>query len=143
VTTTIKVADTPARETPKQTSRASKVPSKLLKLNWTGGALMDLAVHSDGPDHWIVITSFKTQANYFVTNTFALPSHPTFENYKTVIDNEIGVLPQQRHRDRRSRGPCRNYLVHGGVRDHPRSATAGSVDEQHVPDGLRRFRCKR
>src|SRR6186997_72764 len=41
------------------------------------------------PIYWIVITSFKTQANYFITNTFAPPSDRTMENYKTVIDNEI------------------------------------------------------
>ena len=90
MTTTIKVADTPARETPRQSSRVSKLPNKLLRMNWTGGGfgwiwLFLVMV----PIYWIVITSFKTQANYFVTNTFAPPSHLTFENYKTVIDNEI------------------------------------------------------
>ena len=90
MTTTIKVADTPARETPGETSRVSKLPNKLLRMNWTGGGfgwiwLFLVMV----PIYWIVITSFKTQANYFVTNTFAPPSHLTFENYKTVIDNEI------------------------------------------------------
>lgn len=59
-------------------------------MNWTGGAfgwiwLFIVMV----PIYWIVITSFKTQANYFITNTFAPPSHLTFENYKTVIDSEI------------------------------------------------------
>jgi raffinose/stachyose/melibiose transport system permease protein len=90
VTTTIKVADAPAHETPRETSRVSKLPNKLLRMNWTGGGfgwiwLFLVMV----PIYWIVITSVKTQANYFVTNTFAPPSHPTFENYKTVIDNEI------------------------------------------------------
>jgi raffinose/stachyose/melibiose transport system permease protein len=60
------------------------------RLNWFGGALgwvwlLIVMV----PIYWIVITSFKTQASYFVTNTFAPPSEPTFENYKTVIENEF------------------------------------------------------
>jgi raffinose/stachyose/melibiose transport system permease protein len=41
------------------------------------------------PIYWIVITSFKTQANYFSTNTFAPPSDPTLDNYRTVFDNQI------------------------------------------------------
>jgi raffinose/stachyose/melibiose transport system permease protein len=88
VTTTISVAGTPTRQTqqPGRTGRGSK----LLKLNWIGGTfgwiwLFIVMV----PIYWIVITSFKTQANYFITNTFAPPSHPTFDNYNTVIDNEI------------------------------------------------------
>jgi raffinose/stachyose/melibiose transport system permease protein len=59
-------------------------------MNWTGGALGWIWLFIVMvPIYWIVITSFKTQANYFITNTFAPPSHPTFENYKTVIDSEI------------------------------------------------------
>src|SRR4051812_10535586 len=41
------------------------------------------------PIYWIVITSFKTQSSYFVTNTFAPPSDPTLENYRTVIENDF------------------------------------------------------
>jgi raffinose/stachyose/melibiose transport system permease protein len=41
------------------------------------------------PIYWIVITSFKTQANYFLTNTFAPSTEPTLENYRQVIDNDI------------------------------------------------------
>ena len=66
--------------------------SALRKFNLLGGAfgwvwLFIVMV----PIYWIVITSFKTQANYFITNTFAPPSAPTFDNYKTVVDNEIAL----------------------------------------------------
>jgi raffinose/stachyose/melibiose transport system permease protein len=62
----------------------------LRKLNWIGGGLgwVWLFVVMI-PIYWIIITSFKTQANYFITNTFAPPSSPTLDNYKEVVDNEI------------------------------------------------------
>ncbi|GIE97233.1 carbohydrate ABC transporter permease [Paractinoplanes rishiriensis] len=63
---------------------------RILRLNWIGGSLgwIWLLIVMI-PIYWIVITSFKTQANYFTTNTFAPPSEPTFDNYKLVIENDI------------------------------------------------------
>jgi len=63
---------------------------RVSRLNWLGGAfgwLWLLVVMV--PIYWIVITSFKTQSSYFVTNTFAPPSDPTFDNYKLVIENDF------------------------------------------------------
>ncbi|MBB2946338.1 raffinose/stachyose/melibiose transport system permease protein [Actinoplanes lutulentus] len=64
--------------------------ARILRWNWVGGAsgwvwLFIVML----PIYWIVITSFKTQANYFVTNTFAPPSEPTLENYRTAIENDF------------------------------------------------------
>lgn len=88
MTTTINATGTPTRQT-EQTRRPHRT-NKLLKMNWIGGALGWIwLVIVLVPIYWIVITSFKTQANYFFTNAFAPPSHPTLENYKTVIDNDI------------------------------------------------------
>lgn len=58
--------------------------------NWLGGAagwlwLLIVIV----PIYWIVITSFKTQSNYFLTNPFAPPTEPTLDNYKLVIENDF------------------------------------------------------
>jgi raffinose/stachyose/melibiose transport system permease protein len=58
--------------------------------NWLGGAagwlwLLIVIV----PIYWIVITSFKTQSNYFLTNPFAPPTEPTLENYRLVIENDF------------------------------------------------------
>jgi raffinose/stachyose/melibiose transport system permease protein len=58
--------------------------------NWLGGAagwlwLLIVLV----PIYWIVITSFKTQSNYFQTNPFAPPTEPTLENYQLVIENDF------------------------------------------------------
>lgn len=41
------------------------------------------------PIYWIVITSFKEQSTYFLQNPFALPSAPTLENYRFVIENDF------------------------------------------------------
>jgi raffinose/stachyose/melibiose transport system permease protein len=89
VTTTINATGTPTRQT-RQQDRPPRRTNNLLKKNWIGGTfgwLWLLLVMI--PIYWIVITSFKTQANYFITNTFAPPSDPTLDNYRTVIDNQI------------------------------------------------------
>jgi raffinose/stachyose/melibiose transport system permease protein len=92
VTTTTNVADTAANETSSAALPRRRVGlgTRLAKLNLVGGAfgwiwLVIVMV----PIYWIVITSFKTQSNYFITNTFAPPSQPTFENYKNVLDHDI------------------------------------------------------
>jgi len=58
--------------------------------NWVGGLagwvwLVIVVV----PLYWIVITSFKTRANYFATNPLAPPSSPTTENYRFVIQQDF------------------------------------------------------
>jgi len=62
----------------------------LLGLNWLGGTagwvwLVIVMV----PIYWIVITSFKTQSNYFSTNPLAPPSEPTLDNYRLVIESDF------------------------------------------------------
>ncbi len=62
----------------------------LLNLNWVGGTfgwLWLLIVMI--PIYWIVITSFKTQSNYFITNPLAPPSEPTLDNYRLVIESDF------------------------------------------------------
>nr|WP_244301729.1 carbohydrate ABC transporter permease [Microbispora fusca] len=41
------------------------------------------------PIYWIVITSFKTQSNYYVTNPLLPPSDPTLDNYRLVIEMDF------------------------------------------------------
>jgi raffinose/stachyose/melibiose transport system permease protein len=58
--------------------------------NWLGGAagwlwLLIVIV----PIYWIVITSFKTQSNYFGMNPLAPPTEPTLDNYKLVIEADF------------------------------------------------------
>jgi raffinose/stachyose/melibiose transport system permease protein len=55
--------------------------------NWLGGTAGWLwLVIVLLPIYWIVVTSFKTQANYFATNPMLPPGDPTFANYTFVID---------------------------------------------------------
>jgi len=70
----------------RRTSRAGR----LLRLNWIGGTfgwvwLLIVMI----PIYWVVITSVKTQSNYFITNTFAPPADPTLDNYRLVIENDF------------------------------------------------------
>jgi len=58
--------------------------------NWLGGLagwfwLLIVIV----PIYWIVITSFKTQSNYFAMNPLAPPTEPTLDNYQLVIENDF------------------------------------------------------
>ena len=58
--------------------------------NWLGGAagwlwLLIVIV----PIYWILITSFKTQSNYFMMNPLAPPAEPTLDNYRFVIEADF------------------------------------------------------
>ncbi|WP_188127126.1 carbohydrate ABC transporter permease [Actinoplanes lobatus] len=68
-------------------TRASR---KLTERNWVGGSFAWIwLIVVMVPLYWLVITSFKTQANYFVTNPLKPPSEFTFENYQLVIENDF------------------------------------------------------
>jgi raffinose/stachyose/melibiose transport system permease protein len=70
--------------------RRGRTAGRLARLNWIGGGFGWIwLVIVMLPIYWVVITSFKTQSNYFITNTFAPPKDPTLANYKTVIDNDF------------------------------------------------------
>ncbi|HEY0616618.1 MAG TPA: carbohydrate ABC transporter permease [Kribbella sp.] len=63
---------------------------RLIHLNWLGGIagwvwLVIVLI----PLYWIVVTSFKDQSAYFTQNPLALPSAPTFANYKLVIESDF------------------------------------------------------
>ena len=63
---------------------------KLLQYNWLGGLAgwLWLGVVII-PIYWIVITSFKLQADYFSTNPLVPPANPTLENYQFVLENHF------------------------------------------------------
>jgi raffinose/stachyose/melibiose transport system permease protein len=60
------------------------------KANWFGGLAgwMWLAVVML-PLYWIVITSFKSQTNYFSMNPLVPSTEPTLENYRLVLENDF------------------------------------------------------
>ena len=59
--------------------------------NWVGGALawIWLAIVII-PIYWIVITSFKLQADYYSTNPLVPPANPSLENYRFVVLQDEG-----------------------------------------------------
>ena len=64
--------------------------SGLLQWNWFGGSLGWLwLVVVMVPIYWIVITSFKTRANYYAQNPLAPPTSPTLDNYRQVIEADF------------------------------------------------------
>src|SRR3954468_15578158 len=78
-----------------ETAAGSRPPRRRSRLrggerpNWFGGLggwiwLLIVIV----PIYWIVVTSFKTRANYFITNPF-VPASPTLDNYRFVIEQDF------------------------------------------------------
>jgi raffinose/stachyose/melibiose transport system permease protein len=58
--------------------------------NWLGGAFSGLwLIIVMIPIYWIVITSFKAQSDYYQSNPFIPPTHPTLDNYHLVIENDF------------------------------------------------------
>ncbi|MBM6401405.1 carbohydrate ABC transporter permease [Phycicoccus sonneratiae] len=41
------------------------------------------------PIYWIVITSFKSQSTYYVTNPMLPPTEPTLDSYRLVIESDF------------------------------------------------------
>jgi len=70
--------------------RGTRRRSALLRWNWIGGSFGWLwLVVVMLPIYWIVITSFKTRANYYVQNPFVPPTEPTLDNYRQVIEADF------------------------------------------------------
>jgi raffinose/stachyose/melibiose transport system permease protein len=84
------VATTQTPATTRATPGGPVRAHKLRQLNWFGGLagwiwLLIVLI----PLYWIVITSFKDQSAYFSQNPFALPTAPTTENYRLVIESDF------------------------------------------------------
>jgi raffinose/stachyose/melibiose transport system permease protein len=41
------------------------------------------------PIYWIVVTSLRERADYYVENPLSIPSSPTLESYRLVLDNDF------------------------------------------------------
>ncbi|MEV5552266.1 carbohydrate ABC transporter permease [Nonomuraea wenchangensis] len=84
------MATTLTKEPSRAAAQHARPPRRRLgeRPNWLGGAiswiwLLVVIV----PIYWIVITSFKSQSNYYAENPFAPPSEPTLTNYQMVIES--------------------------------------------------------
>ncbi|MEV0232022.1 carbohydrate ABC transporter permease [Nonomuraea sp. NPDC050786] len=69
---------------------ASRPNAVTRRPNWLGGAVawFWLAVVIV-PLYWILITSFKSQSNYYAENPLLPPSEPTLANYQMVIESDF------------------------------------------------------
>ena len=80
----------PAARSDARTDRARRPVRRLIRFNWLGGtAAWIWFVIVMLPIYWIVITSLKTQENYFATNPLVPPSSPTLENYRLVLRSDF------------------------------------------------------
>lgn len=75
-------ATSPAAE-PRRTyaRRRPNIPAGVLSTIW----LLIVMV----PIYWVVITSFKSSADYYRSNPMAPPVDPTLENYRLVIESDF------------------------------------------------------
>jgi raffinose/stachyose/melibiose transport system permease protein len=80
----------PTQAPDRRDSRSPRRARSRLRPNWLGGlsGLVWLAIVMV-PIYWIVITSFKTQANYYATNPLVPASSPTLANYRMVLHNDF------------------------------------------------------
>ncbi|HEY8302696.1 MAG TPA: carbohydrate ABC transporter permease [Jatrophihabitans sp.] len=63
---------------------------KLLHLNWLGGLAGWIWLFIIiAPIYWIIITSFKSQTNYFGSNPMVPTSNPTLDNFRLVLDSDF------------------------------------------------------
>jgi raffinose/stachyose/melibiose transport system permease protein len=61
-----------------------------LRYNWAAGGLGWVWLFVVMlPIYWIIITSLKTQDNYFVTNPLKPPANPTFDSYRLVVESDF------------------------------------------------------
>ena len=64
------------------------VGKRLLHLNWLGGlASWIWLIIIIAPIYWIIITSLKTQSNYFASNAMVPTGKPTLDNFRLVLDS--------------------------------------------------------
>jgi raffinose/stachyose/melibiose transport system permease protein len=83
-------AGTGVHRAPAKTAPGRPVGRKFIERNWIGGSLGWVwLVIVMVPLYWLVITSFKTQSNYFITNPLLPPGEFTFENYQLVIESDF------------------------------------------------------
>jgi raffinose/stachyose/melibiose transport system permease protein len=77
------------RDVPVRRPRRTLV-RKALRLNWLGGLAGWIWLFIIiAPIYWIIITSFKSQTNYFASNPMVPTSKPTLANFRLVLDSDF------------------------------------------------------
>lgn len=88
-TATLEAPPTPVRARKPRRSPANGLRG-LLHWNWLGGLAAWIWFFVIMlPIYWIVITSFKSQSHYYLSNALAPPGNPTLDNFRLVINNDF------------------------------------------------------
>ncbi|WP_405847547.1 carbohydrate ABC transporter permease [Streptomyces sp. NBC_01518] len=78
----------PVPPTPPRPVRRNPVPGLLRRTLTSGAALFWTAVVVV-PIYWLVVTSLRSQSDFTSDSPLALPSHPTLDSYRTVLDGDF------------------------------------------------------
>ncbi|WOX14729.1 carbohydrate ABC transporter permease [Streptomyces sp. N50] len=78
----------PVPPTPPGPARRNPVPVFLRRTLTSGAALFWTAIVVV-PIYWLVVTSLRSQSDFTSDSPLALPSHPTLDSYRTVLDGDF------------------------------------------------------
>ncbi|WP_327399194.1 carbohydrate ABC transporter permease [Streptomyces sp. NBC_01288] len=76
------------RAVPPKPSRRNPVPG-FLRRTLTSGATLFWTAIVVVPIYWLVVTSLRSQSDFTSDSPLALPSHPTLDSYRTVLDGDF------------------------------------------------------
>ena len=68
--------------------RKNPVPG-ILRRALTGGAALSWTAIVVVPIYWLVVTSLRSKSDFTSDSPLALPSHPTLDSYRTVLDGDF------------------------------------------------------
>ena len=80
--------ETNTRRTAPVPVRPNPVPG-ILRRTLTGGAALFWTAVVVVPIYWLVVTSLRSQSDFTSDSPLALPSHPTLDSYRTVLDGDF------------------------------------------------------
>lgn len=90
MSTTVSTSTIAERGAPPASGGGTSTLARLLRLNWFGGlAGWVWLVVVMLPIYWMVISSFKTQSNFFATRPLAPPEQWSLEAYRLVIASDF------------------------------------------------------
>ena len=81
-------SERPVPPTPPRPVRRNPVPGFLRRTLTSGAALFWTAIVVV-PIYWLVVTSLRSQSDFTSDSPLALPSHPTLDSYRTVLDGDF------------------------------------------------------
>ena len=64
-------------------------PVNAVRRTFTGGAALAWTALVVVPVYWLVVTSLRGRTDFTTASPLSLPSHPTLDNYQTVLDGDF------------------------------------------------------